>query len=231
MSGWRNFTSAAQRSRWAPTCWVGVAQERWGGARSSHQRSWGDGCILHRRAHGMADSAHTDRRQRAHGMADSAHTRPHHTAGVPNTEVLAAGLVHVSLSPPPAQRPSSHLRRGRGGGRLTPARQGGWTERTWRQTWGLERNEIYPHPAVLAPTVPSSAPLGAWLGQGRGRGRWTGLGKEEVGPPFPSLHPLPPSSRQPHPSPQGPALQTPSPPCCTPQHTLLSWESLTPSAK
>ena len=155
MSGWRNFISAAQRSRWAPTCWVGVAQERWGWARSSHQRSWGGGCILHRRAHGMADSAHT---------------RPHHTAGVPNTEVLAAGLVHVSLSPPPAQRPSRPLRRGRGGGRLTPARQGGWTERTWRQTWGLERNEIYPHPAVLAPTVPSSAPLGAWLGQGRGRG-------------------------------------------------------------
>ena len=169
------------------------------------------------------DSARTD--------WQTARTRPHLTAGVRSPEVLTAGLVHVSLSPPPAQRPSRPLRRGRGGGRLTPARQGGWTERTWRQTWGLERNEIYPHPAVLAPTVPSSAPLGAWLGQGRGRGRWTGLGKEEVGPPFPSLHPLPPSSRQPHPSPQGPALQTPSPPCCTPQHTLLSWESLTPSAK
>ena len=151
MSGWRNFISAAQRSRWAPTCWVGVAQERWGWARSSHQRSWGGGCILHRRAHGMADSAHTDRRQRAHGLADSAHTRPHLTAGVRSPEVLTAGLVHVSLSPPPAQRPSRPLRRGRGGGRLTPARQGGWTERTWRQTWGLERNEIYPHPAVLPP--------------------------------------------------------------------------------
>ena len=82
---------------------------------------------------------------------DSTRTRPHHTAGLRNTEVLAAGLVHVSLSPPPAQRPSRPLRRGRGGGRLTPARQGGWTEPTWRQTWGLERNEIYPHPAVLPP--------------------------------------------------------------------------------
>ena len=230
MSGWRNFTSAAQRSRWAPTCWVGVAQERWGGARSSHQRSWGDGCILHRRVHGMADSAHTDRRQRAHGLADSAHTRPHHTAGVHNTEVLTAGLVHVSLSPPPAQRPSRPLRRGRGGGRLTPARQGGWTERTWRQTWGLERNEIYPHPAVLPPrshpVLPSvrgwvKVAVGAVDRSGQGGGRAAFSFSTSPPPVFPAAPPLP----------QGPALQTPSPPCCTPQHTLLSWESLTPSAK
>ena len=175
----------------------------------------GGGCILRRRVQGPATARARD------PTSQQACAAPR----------CSPGLVPVSLSPPAAQRPSRPLRRGRGGGRLTPARQGGWTERTWRQTWGLERNEIYPHHAVLAPTVPSSVRLRAWLGQGRGRGRWTRLGKEEVGPPFPSLHPLPPSSRQPHPSPQGPALQTPSPPCCTPQHTLLSWESLTPSAK
>ena len=147
----------------------------------------GGGCILRRRVHGPATARARD------PTSQQACAAPR----------CSPGLVPVSLSPPAAQRPSRPLRRGRGGGRLTPARQGGWTERTWRQTWGLERNEIYPHPAVLPPrshpVLPSvhgwvKVAVGAVDRSGQGGGRAAFSFSTSPPPVFPAAPPLPPRS-------------------------------------